>query len=439
MIRNIAQAVRQSLNSNPGRANPRLNFSSASNPEAGLSTAPSFGQSNISSSVPVVVTLLSPDENLSRDLFREFGQPSTHYELKTIVGMFNPESCEKLCNGYAPDILLLDLDAIKGNQIAFERFRTQVLHHSPIIALSDNLSVEAVRDLFRLQFSDWLDKTQDIHQLPLAVDRIVQDQWGKVRAPINNGFNSFCLSLLPVKGGVGTTTLAIQMGMQLGKSHNCLDRTCIVDLNFQSGMVADYLNLTASLNLEEIESDLSRLDYQLLENMLARHSSGMSVLAAPQQIGAGAEIGGNFVTSVLDLISSVFAIVVIDLPRHWQPWSNDVLIGSDQVFIVSDFSVPSIKHARHVYDAVSQFDDLSNRTSIIVNKVQQRLINSGLQRSDVDVILNDRLGGYVGADPKLVQEAIDRGLPLSSVKRSNRISKDLSRILEPLPIWNGTA
>ena len=144
MIRNIAQAVRQSLNSNPGRANPRLNFSSASNPEAGFSTAPSIGPSNISSSDPVVVTLLSPDENLSRDLFREFGQPSTHYELKTIVGMFNPESCEKLCNGYAPDILLLDLDAIKGNQIAFERFRTQVLHHSPIIALSDNLSVEAV-------------------------------------------------------------------------------------------------------------------------------------------------------------------------------------------------------------------------------------------------------------------------------------------------------
>ena len=48
------------------------------------------------------------------------------------------------------------------------------------------------------------------------------------------------------------------------------------------------------------------------------------------------------VTHLLDLVSSRFDNVVIDMPRTWFPWSDSVLFGSDHVFIVAEGTVPRV-------------------------------------------------------------------------------------------------
>ena len=91
-------------------------------------------------------------------------------------------------------------------------------------------------------------------------------------------------TFLPAVGGAGVTTLAVQSAMlllnsgQRGKSS-----TCLVDLDFQHGACADYLDLEPRLNLGEIEPRPERLDRQLLEVMLSHHPSGLAVIAAPNR------------------------------------------------------------------------------------------------------------------------------------------------------------
>ena len=51
------------------------------------------------------------------------------------------------------------------------------------------------------------------------------------------------------------------------------------------------------------------------------------------------------VVRMLDLVSAYFDYVVIDLPRIWFPWTETVLLGSNRLFIVTDMTVPSIRHA----------------------------------------------------------------------------------------------
>ena len=91
-------------------------------------------------------------------------------------------------------------------------------------------------------------------------------------------------TFLPAVGGAGVTTLAIQTALLLLNSgQRARPTTCLVDLDFQHGACADYLDLEPRLDLKEIEPRPERLDRQLLEVMLSHHASGLAVIAAPNR------------------------------------------------------------------------------------------------------------------------------------------------------------
>ena len=84
--------------------------------------------------------------------------------------------------------------------------------------------------------------------------------------------------------------------------------TCLVDLDFQHGACADYLDLEPRLNLGEIEPRPERLDRQLLEVMLSHHPSGLAVIAAPNRPAEMRSFDPDVVTRLLDLVSSQFRL-----------------------------------------------------------------------------------------------------------------------------------
>ena len=106
--------------------------------------------------------------------------------------------------------------------------------------------------------------------------------------------------------------------------------TCLVDLDFQHGACADYLDIEPRLNLGEIEPRPERLDRQLLEVMISQHASGLSVVAAPNRPAEMRSFDPDVVTRLLDLVSSHFDYVVFDMPRTWFSWTDSVLLGSNQ-------------------------------------------------------------------------------------------------------------
>ena len=203
-----------------------------------------------------------------------------------------------------------------------------------------------------------------------------------------------------------------------------------MDLNFQDGAVADYLDLTPAFKIQDLSSAPGRLDRQLLEVMIARHSSGLAVLAAPRFPARHFEVSEGIVASVLGLLSTSFDYVVIDLPRTWQPWTDNVIWGSDRVFIVTPFMVPSLRQTRFLADAIIAKAPTTTRVSVIVNKYREAIFSSGLQRKDAEQLLGPRLGGFIPDAGGIVTEAINRGLPVSEVSSGRKFEKRLAEIVE---------
>ncbi len=324
-----------------------------------------------------------------------------------------------------PRLLVLDLNTASAiDTEALERIKKTHYSGIPIIVISSYLDQDTVRTLVQIKVDDWLPKDCSAHDIYKSCERVIRTS--PAAKPQHDGK---CYTFLSTAGGSGCTTLAVQAAFLLGRKSS-LDATCLVDLNFQDGAVADYLDLSPAFKVQDLSSAPGRLDRQLLEVMISRHSSGLAVLAAPRLPARHFEVSEGLVASVLGLLTKSFDTVVIDLPKVWHPWTDNVIWGSDKVFIVTPFMVPSLRQARFVADAIIAKAPTTTRVSVIVNKFREAIFSSGLQRKDAEQLLGQRLGGFLPDAGGAVTEAINRGLPVSEVNSGRKLEKRLAEIVE---------
>jgi pilus assembly protein CpaE len=295
-----------------------------------------------------------------------------------------------------------------------------------VIAVTQSFDAELARILMQMRVADFLVKPVAAIDLVRACARVAQGAPGTEKAT-----QAQIYTFLPAVGGAGVTTLAVQTALLLLNSGGprVKTKTCLVDLDFQHGAVADYLDLEPRLNLAEVEPRPDRLDRQLLEIMLSYHASGLAVVAAPNRPAEMRSFDPDVVTRLLDLVSSHFDYVVFDMPRTWFSWTDSVLLGSDKLFIVSETTVPALRHARNLVAAIKERLGDGPHPQVIVNRFQPRMFAPGLRLTDLRQVLGDAFTAVIPNDYALVREAIDRGVPLDEVKPGNKITAELKKIV----------
>jgi pilus assembly protein CpaE len=332
-------------------------------------------------------------------------------------------------------VIIVDIDAQQDEDMAaLQSFMIRVGTWPPVVAVTQVFDAGVARTLMQMKVADFLVKPVGALDLVEACARVAKAPTGQQNTEAQ------IFTFLPAVGGAGVTTLAIQTAMILlnsgarGKSS-----TCLVDLDFQHGACADYLDLEPRLNLDEIEPRPERLDRQLLEVMLSHHSSGLSVISAPNRPAEMRSFNPEVVTRLLDLVSTQFDYVVFDMPRTWFSWTDSVLHGSNKLYIVSEMTVPGLRHAKHLVDAISERLGPELQPKVIINRFAPSVFSSGLRKSDALQALGDSFEAAIPNDYSLVREAIDRGVPLEQVKPGNKITLQIKKLIGPATLAKGDA
>lgn len=325
----------------------------------------------------------------------------------------------------AVDALILDMDAGKvGDFEQLQKIKRMVGPACAVIVVTSNFTPAAARILIQLKVADFLVKPIQTSDLVRACNNALK-QPGE-----DHQVEPQFLAFMPASGGVGNTTLALETAHILNKYGRKLGRTtCVVDLNFQHGSCAEYLDIEPRFDITEIENAPERLDRQLLDVMLSKHSSGLSLIAAPNQPSEMRTFKAALVVRLLDLVSAYFDYVVIDLPRIWFPWTDTVIMGSNRLFIVADMTVPSIRHARRLNEVILEKVGNQLVAKTLVNRMDRRANTSGLNARDVEEALGDRFAGGIPNNYRLVRDAVDRGVPLEQIEAGNNVTAELSRII----------
>ena len=324
-------------------------------------------------------------------------------------------------------VVVADVDAADESELAaLERLMLRIGSWPPVVAVTQNFDGAVARRLMQARVADFLVKPVPPVELVRTCARVAKPQASAETTEAQ------IFTFLPAVGGAGVTTLAVQTAMLLlnsgarGKS-----ATCLVDLDFQHGACADYLDIEPRLNLSEIEPRPERLDRQLLEVMISQHPSGLAVVAAPNRPAEMRLFDPDVVTRLLDLVSSHFDYVVFDMPRTWFSWTDSVLLGSNKLFIVSETTVPGLRQAKQLVDAIRDRLGDGPHPKVIINRYVQKVFSPALRKSDIQQTIGDAFLACIPNDYGLVREAIDRGVPLEEVKKGNKITAQLRKLVLP--------
>jgi pilus assembly protein CpaE len=379
------------------------------------------GESGVRHRKVVIVTADVAFERAARDVF----SASSAIEFVAMQGSLAAHADS--LDLESATVVVADLDAARPEEMsALARIVARAGMWPPVIAVTQSFDESVARTLLQMRVADFLVKPVGAADLVRACARVA-------KGPANGNARTEAqiTTFLPAVGGAGGTTLAVQTAMLLLYSGDprAKPSTCLVDLDFQHGAVADYLDLEPRLNLAEIEPRPDRLDRQLLEVMLSYHASGLAVVAAPNRPAEMRSFDPDVVTRLLDLVSSHFEYVIFDMPRTWFSWTDSVLLGSNKLFIVSETTVPGLRHAKQLVAAIKERLDGGPKPQVIVNRFQQRMFGAGLRRSDLDATLGEAFAAVIPNDYALVREAIDRGVPLDEVKPGNKITAQLKKVV----------
>ncbi len=369
------------------------------------------------------VVLVSTDKLFAQDVRAAFAQSET-IQLVTVertLAELRGEIQELGCSA-----VIVDMDAARLEEIeALQRITRRLEGRTPIVVVTQEFSAAAVRILVQLQVADFLVK-------PITTADLVRSCIRALQGPGRDENTELQIyTFMPAAGGVGTTTLALQTAFQLHHSVTRGASTCVVDLNFQQGACAEYLDLEPRFDITEIENQPERLDRQLLDVMLSKHASGLCVLAAPAKPSELRSFNTDVVVRMLDLVSAYFDNVVIDMPRTWFPWTETVVLGSNKLYIVAEMTVPCLRHAQRLIQAIYETAGKEVKPNVILNRFEQRMFDTGIKQGDVQDVLGEHFVGGISNNYRLVREAVDRGVPLQEIDPNANVIQDLKKIILP--------
>jgi pilus assembly protein CpaE len=372
------------------------------------------------------VVVLSADQGFLGELNAAFGA-NAQMALTPVPGLLS--ELEAQLDLAQANVAVIDLDAAQpGEMQALERLMARLGARPPIVVITQAFDAGVARALVQMRVADFLVK-------PVAPVELVRTCARVAQGPVTTATETTeakIYTFLPAVGGAGVTTLALQSAMLLLNSGpGGRSSTCLVDLDFQHGACADYLDLEPRLNLNEIEPRPERLDRQLMEVMLSHHPSGLAVIAAPNRPAEMRSFDPDVVTRLLDMVSTQFDYVVFDMPRTWFSWTDSVLLGSDELFIVSEMTVPGLRHAKQLVEAVRERLGDGPKPKVIVNRFEQQMFSTGLRKNDIERVLGDSFAACIPNHYAIVREAIDRGVPLEDVKPGNKITLAIKKMILP--------
>ena len=297
---------------------------------------------------------------------------------------------------------------------------------TPLIAAAYDPPLALVRSLVRFG-------AHDVVPLPLNVEDLetsiapVADEASVRRAAIEKS-TSKLVSIIKSVGGVGATALASQVAIRFAANEAGFGReACLIDLDVQFGDIAFQLGLKPKLSLADLLEAGTRLDGSLLRATTTDHAGGLKVIAAPFEMMPLEAVSNEHLMEIVDIATREFGTVFVDLPTNWTNWSLSMVARSDLVLLVTELTVAGLNRARRQLKLLES-QDLSNvEVRVVVNRFEKNQ-SRNIRPADVREALGRDVAFTIANDPGLMRMAIDRGVPISDIKRKCTIGKDLDTL-----------
>jgi pilus assembly protein CpaE len=147
------------------------------------------------------------------------------------------------------------------------------------------------------------------------------------------------------KGGCGVTTIATNFALALAQESG--KNTLLIDLNLPLGDIGIDLGISAQYSTADALQNSERLDFNYLSKLLVKHSSGLSVLAAPDKYVL-VEAANADVERLLMVARQNFDYVVVDAGSRFGAIGNALFNDCSTVYLVTQVGLPDLRNSNRL-------------------------------------------------------------------------------------------
>ena len=371
----------------------------------------------------------------------------TRGAVKKIVGDLEGVSLEAEysrfeCFGEGASKLVPDVGiiAIDEDPVAALNMVQQILAHSPqccIVATSSSSDGDLILRCMRAGVSEFLAVPVLPEELSQVLDYIAE---GRPRLRDNPQRRCRMIAVAGSAGGVGTTSLAVNLGCQLasGPQHS----VALIDLDLRLGDADICLDTIAELTLVDLVEAIDRLDPRLIRRWLVQHTTGLYLLSRPLSLCSGSEIEPDKLQRFIDLLAETFSHLFFDLSKAYTAVDRMVLSRADQVLLVTHLDPSSLRNVLRILNFFDGLTGSPKKVRVVVNQVG--LHARSLSVKQAEAIIGREIYWEIPCDRQAMTEVRSSGRPLLEQVPQAAITQNIARLAETLagryvtraaPLW----
>jgi pilus assembly protein CpaE len=223
------------------------------------------------------------------------------------------------------------------------------------------------------------------------------------------------------KGGTGRTMSAVNTAISLHRQQK--QSVVIVDADYAAPAVDVMLNLEGDNDISLLIARISRLDQELINGVLARHSSGIRVLLAPPPGQGMPAITMQQLEQIVGYLRQMFDWIIVDLGAANGEADFVFLDFADQVVVVTLPEMVCLRNTRLMLDQFQLHGYQQEQAWLLLNRAT---MNGGIRKRDIEERLNVRIKHTVPEDQPLVSYSVNRGVPLVMSNPRSAVARALT-------------
>jgi pilus assembly protein CpaE len=351
----------------------------------------------------------------------------------------------QLTRDLQPNIIMMDINMPDIDGITAVEMIARDVPSAQVIMMSVQSEADYLRRSMLAGARDFLTKPFTSEDLVSTIRRVhrmgqtraatlaaapsaAQPQAGKGGASVtvSPGKEGGLIVLFGPKGGIGTTTLAVNLAVALHQQSE-VSRTILVDASLQFGDVGVFLNLPPNRNITDLCATIDDLDPDSIDTSAVAHASGIRVLLAPPRPEMAELVSPENLKRILEELRRQYDFIVVDTATIINDTVLTALDLADRIVLVATPDIPSIKNARLFFEITDALSYPPNKIMLVLNKMDRR---SGITAQMVEDNIKHQVVGQIPLDEVLVLTSINRGVPLIVDQRAKPIGQAIQQLAE---------
>ena len=364
-------------------------------------------------------------------------------DIEVVGAAASGEEAVNLTGKLQPDILLMDINMPGMDGIATTERVSATFPSTSIIMMSVQGEADYLRRSMLAGAREFLVKPFSSDELTSSIRQVYAREKQKrgrmvMAAPGSQSGDSAkkegkIVTLFAPKGGVGRTTLAVNLAVALAGEQR--QSVTLVDGSFQFGDVGVLLNLNPkNKSIIDVVADPSATDEDLVDTTLVNHSTGIKVLLAPPSPEMAELITVDQIRRMASRLRDTNDFTVVDLWPHFNDVSLALLDMSDVILTVLTLEITNIKNIRLFLEVADQLG-YGDRLKLVLNRADSAF---GIRVADVENSVGRKIDHQVVSDGRTVVYALNRGVPFVWSNSQAPVSEDILKISRALVSEEGS-